>query len=585
MLPTQLLKSLFSCGLIRRGFNPSAAKSCPSKLDPLPLPHWVLHDKLSIKLTPSTNFKRGYILADGDTLSFGEGLHKTSISKRHPLDKQTLTSLFNTGNILKGHNHRLTDDTPQSTTPRLRPVDTILQSTPSKITLTDHDLRQGFGFRNTNSICNKLHSFTTNTFSLTTSDSPDIIDLGEVATIDKSKRNTTPLTLPLSFGEVVHCDILYGSNIAIKGFRYALFLIDKATCFKFVYGLKTLNDVLPIFKRFCADIGTVPKELCTDFDKKLMGAPMQSFMNDKGSIISSVPAGKQRSNGICERSWRSLLRMSRSWLLSNLMPTKFWYHALKRAAEVSNYLPIKINNHLTTPFELVYNKKPDLRNLFPLFSVGYIRRSRDSTTNRLTFHSTSLRCICIGRDDTSNQLEFFHPPSRQLVYSDDFVLDKHLCSGPTFNLDYDGGLYINKYKDYQDDENISPFPPDHSMFVQTSSNPQTFKPCTILRIPEQYGDTYTVRYDNGDIHQHGHWDLYDYNPSSTDLTNLNTDKTIPSWITHNCNATIFLPNMDQPRHGQLLHANDKWLFKSGKGQSTKYIELLDFQSVARDMIK
>ena len=153
---------------------------------------------------------------------------------------------------------------------------------------------------------------------------------------------------------------------------------------------------------------------------------MQSFMNDKRSIISSVPAGKQRANGICERSWRSLLRMARSWLLSNLMPTKLWFHALKRAAEVSNYLPIKIDNCLTSPFELVYKTKPDLRNLFPLFSVGYIRRSRDATTNRLTFHSTLLRCICIGRDDTSKQLEFFHPPSRQLIYSDVYVLDKHL---------------------------------------------------------------------------------------------------------------------------------------------------------------
>ena len=87
------------------------------------------------------------------------------------------------------------------------------------------------------------------------------------------------------------------------------------------------------------------------------------------------------------------------------------------------------------------------------------------------------------------------------------------------------------------------------------------------------------------IHQHGHWDLFDYNPSSTILSNSNTDKTLPSWIIHNCNCTIFLPTMDQPRHGQLLQTTDKWLFKSGKGPSTKYIKLLDFQSVARDMIK
>ena len=276
--------------------------------------------------------------------------------------------------------------------------------------------------------------------------------------------------------------------------------------------------------------------------------------------------------------------MSRSWLLSSLLPTQFWFHALKCAAEVSNYLPLTVNNHLTTPFELVYDTKPDLRNLFPLFSVGYVRRSRDATTNRLTFHSTSIRCICLGRDDASNQLEFYHPPTRQLLYSDDYILDKNLCSGPTFNLDYDGGLYLHKYKDHQDEENISPFPPGHAMFVQSSTAKDTYTPCKILRVPERYGDTYTVALSNGDIHQYGHWQLFDYDPSSNTFPN-GKDKTLPEWIVHNCKATIFLPTMDQPKHGILIKSTDKWLFQSGKGPSSKIIELVDFHTVARDMIK
>ena len=88
-----------------------------------------------------------------------------------------------------------------------------------------------------------------------------------------------------------------------------------------------------------------------------------------------------------------------------------------------------------------------------------------------------------------------------------------------------------------------------------------------------------------DIHQHGHWDLYDYNPSSPDFSNSSKDKTLPSWITNSCNVTIFLPTMDQPKHGQLIQTRDKWLFRSGKVSSTKFIELLDFHAVARDMIK
>ena len=43
--------------------------------------------------------------------------------------------------------------------------------------------------------------------------------------------------------------------------------------------------------------------------------------------------------------------------------------------------------------------------------------------------------------------------------------------------------------------------------------------------------------------------------------------------------------MDQPKHGYLIQSKDKWLFKSGKGPTFTYIELLDFNAVARDMIK
>ena len=582
LLSTQLLSDIFDSGLFRRGFLPHSPKDITTSTSVLP--HWVLHSKITIQLPQEIFFRRGFIVHKQDNLYFAEGLKRTNIKSETPITIDTLINLFHSKLILKGHNHRLSEHTSQSTIPRLRPIDSVLQSSPSKVNLTDSDLRQGFGFRNTASISKKLHSFISKTFSLTSSDSPEILDLGSIATIDKSKRNTTPLTLPQNFGDLVHCDILYGSETSIKGFRYALYIIDKATRFKFVYGLKSLRDILPVFKRFCADIGFVPKELRTDFDTKLMGAQMQSFMNHHGSVISSVPAGKQRSNGICERSWRSLLRMSRSWLLSSLLPTKFWYHALKRAAEVSNYLPLTVNDTLTTPFELVYKTKPDLRNLLPMFSVSYVRRSRDANTNRLTFHSTSIRCICLGRDDVSNQLEFFHPPTRQLLYSDDYIFDKHLCPGPTFNLDYDGGLYLLKYKDHQDEDNISPFPPNYAMFALTSTSPDTYAPCKILRIPERYSDTYTVTYADGNIHQHPHWELFDYNPSENTFPNTK-DGTLPKWVTNNCKATIFLPTMDQPKHGYIVQSNDKWLFKSGKGTSVKYIELLDFHSVARDMIK
>jgi hypothetical protein len=82
--------------------------------------------------------------------------------------------------------------------------------------------------------------------------------------------------------------------------------------------------------------------------------------------VNAAPPGRQSQNGLVERHWRTITAMSRNWLSSAQLPPIFWYFAVKRAAEVTNYLPVKIDDKQLTPLELVYGIKPDLRNLFPM---------------------------------------------------------------------------------------------------------------------------------------------------------------------------------------------------------------------------
>ena len=65
---------------------------------------------------------------------------------------------------------------------------------------------------------------------------------------------------------------------------------------------------------------------------------------------------------------------------------------IKRAAEVNNYLLlIKANSVSTTPFELAHNRNlPDMRALFPLFSVGYFRKKRNGEIQRDKYEAHSI---------------------------------------------------------------------------------------------------------------------------------------------------------------------------------------------------
>ena len=88
--------------------------------------------------------------------------------------------------------------------------------------------------------------------------------------------------------------------------------------------------------------------------------------------------------------------MAHAWITDHLLPTEFWWFAIKRAIEVSNYLQVKANGVFTIPFELLYHQKPDFRTLFPLFSVAYIRRLKDGDTKREKMHAKSLQCIAVA---------------------------------------------------------------------------------------------------------------------------------------------------------------------------------------------
>jgi len=51
-----------------------------------------------------------------------------------------------------------------------------------------------------------------------------VVDIGEVATLDKPPGNTTPLSFPAGLGgDIVHMNIIFGSGTALGGYIYTIF--------------------------------------------------------------------------------------------------------------------------------------------------------------------------------------------------------------------------------------------------------------------------------------------------------------------------------------------------------------------------
>ena len=108
-----------------------------------------------------------------------------------------------------------------------------------------------------------------------------------------------------------------------------------------------------------------------------MAGSLKSYLLEENIKIESSPPYRQHQNGLVERHWQMITCMARNWLTHAMLPTKYWYLAVRRAIEVANIMPIKINNQVNTPYEAVYNKKSDYRSLIPMIAIAYIKQHRD----------------------------------------------------------------------------------------------------------------------------------------------------------------------------------------------------------------
>lgn len=75
------------------------------------------------------------------------------------------------------------------------------------------------------------------------------------------------------------------------------------------------------------------------------------------------------------------MNMARAFITDMQMPKRFWYWALHQSIQVMSCISCTVSGVSTTPHELVYGIKPNLRVLFYMISTGYFRKSKNSNNH------------------------------------------------------------------------------------------------------------------------------------------------------------------------------------------------------------
>ena len=128
------------------------------------------------------------------------------------------------------------------------------------------------------------------------------LSFGSYATIPKLQRRGPLDKTRYKYLDAVHMDIAFGDCVSIKGFRYALILVDRAARYNWAFGLQGLSssEILSAIRKFRAAAGSLARCFYCDCDRKLFGTAISKYLVDNGSKVVAAPAKRQSSNGLVE---------------------------------------------------------------------------------------------------------------------------------------------------------------------------------------------------------------------------------------------------------------------------------------------
>ena len=488
-------------------------------------------------------------------------------------------------------NKKNTSDSNQASaqTPPILPTEKLNSSIPSKIKLSRDFVAQATGYHKSNMLMKYFDQVSTPNVTIDSIAKSEILVDGETATLKSKKKNKTPGNLPKHFSDVWHMDIVYGPCAAIGGIKYALLLIDKKTRKCYIYGLTNMKiSIKNALQKFVNDVQVKPKLIRTDFDKRLMGGAARQYLDEQKIRVEAAPPKRQHQNGLVERRWQSILTMARNWLRNELLPSKFWFFAIKRGCEIMNILPTKHEEgKISTPYENVHNTKVDYRQLFPIFKKAYIKtETAQDGGHKNSYTTQTIKVICVGTCPDSDSLLFYHPTTKRVISAADaYKFDPTLPSGPQFNLKYDSDFYLTRKSQMPIHQ-----APTHELgttcFVLQNNK---YTPATILNIPlDEDNEQYTIQLENGDIELLPAEDIFDHDPTTPLKDDPSSVNPIHHWVKHQSKVTLFLQeHWNKPKHGYLHHdkETDEWYFIKGRKLTGEKLHLNDFYKNAESMIK
>jgi len=98
-------------------------------------------------------------------------------------------------------------------------------------------MRASMGFRRLDTVKKHLKELYCDNLHIDSTPADAILDLGDMATMHKKPRNTTPVPRSSFFGQVMHMDIVFGPEVSLGIIHFGLLFTDRFSRMTYIYPL------------------------------------------------------------------------------------------------------------------------------------------------------------------------------------------------------------------------------------------------------------------------------------------------------------------------------------------------------------
>jgi hypothetical protein len=190
-------------------------------------------------------------------------------------------------------------------------------------------------------------------------------------------------------GEIIHSDVVGPFPDSYSGARYFVTFIHEWSRFIVANPICTKGEVLKCFKTFEAHFEKQYEASIKSIHSDNGGeyTPVQQYAEQKGIRVTRAAPYTPQSNGIAERTNRTLVEATRTTLKQSGITKEFWAESLANAVTVQNCIP-KRNG--VSPYEMLNKKCPtyDRFRPFGCYASVHLHESK-----RKKLESNSVECI------------------------------------------------------------------------------------------------------------------------------------------------------------------------------------------------